>query len=111
MLLSFSSSLFALLFFFFFLMIRRPPRSTLFPYTTLFRSDYGHSHPHAHDPESHGHGEDETPQAWLDRRFGRLAAYQRSEEHTSELQSQSNLVCRLLLEKKKKQNNTTDHLS
>ncbi len=38
--------------------------------------DYGHSHPHAHDPESHGHGEDETPQAWLDRRFGRLAAYQ-----------------------------------
>src|SRR5437667_453030 len=38
--------------------------------------DYGHSHPHAHDPESHGHGEDETPQAWLDRRFGRLGAYQ-----------------------------------
>src|SRR2546430_12446712 len=80
---------------FFFLMIRRPPRSTLFPYTTLFRS---------HD--SHGTiqigGEtyqdlwkqwyvDRTPQACLDR----------SEEHTSELQSQSNLVCRLLLEKKK----------
>src|SRR2546430_11751777 len=80
--------------FFFFLMIRRPPRSTLFPYTTLFRS----------------------------RSFSRLVAilssqnnrtlkmgqrffYLRSEEHTSELQSQSNLVCRLLLEKKKKKLN------
>src|SRR2546430_9176679 len=92
---------------FFFLMIRRPPRSTLFPYTTLFRSrradarlrvdrdphrvevdpgaahrggrpiGTGTKHDHAQDPE-------------------------RSEEHTSELQSQSNLVCRLLLEKKKK---------
>src|SRR2546427_8675540 len=97
-----------LLFFFFFLMIRRPPRSTLFPYTTLFRS------------------------LWRDLRSstrGTCAAYRplarhlaccvkcssdsnalygsgwwhgRSEEHTSELQSQSNLVCRLLLEKKKK---------
>src|SRR5690242_21935192 len=75
--------------FFFFLMIRRPPRSTLFPYTTLFRSlfdaragarengDIGGAGPHVGDD-------------------------QRSEEHTSELQSHVNLVCRLLLEKKKK---------
>src|SRR5256886_7672030 len=82
--------LLVLAFFFFFLMIRRPPRSTLFPYTTLFRSRR------------------------LDRaeevcREGRRRRIQegthrrrpRSEEHTSELQSQSNLVCRLLLEKKK----------
>src|SRR6266508_5493912 len=69
--------------FFFFLMIRRPPRSTLFPYTTLFRSRY--------------------PRRWRwaapscgARRPGR------SEEHTSELQSRGHLVCRLLLEKKKK---------
>src|SRR5256885_8038759 len=79
-------------FFFFFLMIRRPPRSTLFPYTTLFRS------------------------RWYTRRFrglrrsrtswgftGRTGSWPtRSEEHTSELQSPCNLVCRLLLEKKKK---------
>src|SRR5260370_39639811 len=77
---------------FFFLMIRRPPRSTLFPYTTLFRSRF-----------------------WPDTRSlacfsssarrsanGSLSAYDRSEEHTSELQSHLNLVCRLLLEKKKK---------
>src|SRR2546430_13100910 len=76
-------------FFFFFLMIRRPPRSTLFPYTTLFRSAVlvigdaalvlkaRQAYPHRYD-------------------LG-----ERSEEHTSELQSQSNLVCRLLLEKKK----------
>src|SRR2546430_5145209 len=71
--------------FFFFLMIRRPPRSTLFPYTTLFRSR----------------------RVRLARRRGgehrrhRAGIEGRSEEHTSELQSQSNLVCRLLLEKKK----------
>src|SRR5438034_6904206 len=84
------------LLFFFFLMIRRPPRSTLFPYTTLFRSielgwdlellllrqDYGQART-GHDVES-------------------LGAGKRSEEHTSELQSHSDLVCRLLLEKKKK---------
>src|SRR2546430_5197827 len=94
-----------LLLFFFFLMIRRPPRSTLFPYTTLFRSALvgdrrsfryllvtvlaplpvgilllGHSRPHL-----------------------------RSEEHTSELQSQSNLVCRLLLEKKKTPRRSLHH--
>src|SRR5215211_8139136 len=74
--------LLAVFFFFFFLMIRRPPRSTLFPYTTLFRS------------------------TWRAGRPGRLCHRScspgRSEEHTSELQSHSDLVCRLLLEKKKK---------
>src|SRR5215475_15451379 len=75
-------------FFFFFLMIRRPPRSTLFPYTTLFRS-----------PPSCGSVADERA-----RRQGarsHQALRRRSEEHTSELQSRENLVCRLLLEKKK----------
>src|SRR2546430_15487550 len=83
-----------LFFFFFFLMIRRPPRSTLFPYTTLFRSllrqagDDGHS---------------EVPRIAVPcRRRWNCDSRNRSEEHTSELQSQSNLVCRLLLEKKKK---------
>src|SRR5256885_17239645 len=91
-----------LLFFFFFLMIRRPPRSTLFPYTTLFRSD--------------------TSTRTRGRRSGRPGCAARtrwsstctppptrSEEHTSELQSPCNLVCRLLLEKKKKQNTTYDN--
>src|SRR5256886_12083498 len=90
--------------FFFFLMIRRPPRSTLFPYTTLFRS--------LGDPlrsDAQGHVSD-VPFAlyWLEllARPGlvrQIPSANRSEEHTSELQSQSNLVCRLLLEKKKKQ--------
>src|SRR2546430_9108642 len=85
--------------FFFFLMIRRPPRSTLFPYTTLFRSvraGLGRTRP---DPASVRLS---VPTA---RRFPRRAdtGSGRLEEHTSELQSQSNLVCRLLLEKKKKQ--------
>src|SRR2546427_9501450 len=84
--------------FFFFLMIRRPPRSTLFPYTTLFRSP--------HEVWDY----DATYEMLLvdlpvHERFSRVAVHgqvhQRSEEHTSELQSQSNLVCRLLLEKKK----------
>src|SRR2546430_5925434 len=70
---------------FFFLMIRRPPRSTLFPYTTLFRSWPGLAD---HAPRGVPRGAPIHPR-W------------RSEEHTSELQSQSNLVCRLLLEKKK----------
>src|SRR3989442_15594170 len=85
-----------LFFLFFFLMIRRPPRSTLFPYTTLFRS-----------------GGQKKP--FIFKTLGQLAAIgkrtgvanisqlpQRSEEHTSELQSRPHLVCRLLLEKKKK---------
>src|ERR1039457_7468497 len=78
------------LLFFFFLMIRRPPRSTLFPYTTLFRSAGLHRR-RPREPSSGRHDEG-----------------LRSEEHTSELQSPCNLVCRLLLEKKKKTNNTPD---
>src|SRR6266511_5058649 len=79
--------------FFFFLMIRRPPRSTLFPYTTLFRS-------HVWRRQSSA-----TRLAWQEQR-GEVAHSDpmpnvRSEEHTSELQSRENLVCRLLLEKKK----------
>src|SRR6266567_6818041 len=77
-------------FFFFFLMIRRPPRSTLFPYTTLFRSRAGQARKLRDGP----------PWDMGDPDAGRQRP--RSEEHTSELQSQSNLVCRLLLEKKKK---------
>src|SRR2546430_9608367 len=71
-------------------MIRRPPRSTLFPYTTLFRSP----------EQQHAQAECRV----LARRLARggESSRRRSEEHTSELQSQSNLVCRLLLEKKKK---------
>src|SRR5256885_6973953 len=75
-------------------MIRRPPRSTLFPYTTLFRSRAGRAHPRgaAHHRARVGtaHYAGGEPQAVLDGR---------SEEHTSELQSPCNLVCRLLLEK------------
>src|SRR5216684_8205983 len=74
-----------LFFFFFFLMIRRPPRSTLFPYTTLFRSPRARCCAPPCPPT------------------GRPAR-RRSEEHTSELQSRLHLVCRLLLEKKKKKN-------
>src|SRR5256885_10635792 len=92
-------------------MIRRPPRSTLFPYTTLFRS-----HAHAREFGNHGHGglvvlhghglgdlEDQLlgPDVVPCDRLGDELR-QRSEEHTSELQSPCNLVCRLLLEKKKK---------
>src|SRR2546427_8412509 len=72
-------------------MIRRPPRSTLFPYTTLFRSG-GRRHPR----RAHHAGSPQLPP-----HHRAMARSPRSEEHTSELQSQSNLVCRLLLEKKK----------
>src|SRR2546430_11682314 len=102
-------------------MIRRPPRSTLFPYTTLFRSEQAaerqrrHGQPgfeqraplhqtetHQHQPPGEGHAAGEAQDA------GGVAAWPaRSEEHTSELQSQSNLVCRLLLEKKKKSTTAT----
>src|SRR2546429_6454025 len=75
---------------FFFLMIRRPPRSTLFPYTTLFRSLHRH----------HAVGKP---------RRAAPRPSDRSEEHTSELQSRLHLVCRLLLEKKKKQYNSSEH--
>src|SRR2546427_3186595 len=85
-------------FFFFFLMIRRPPRSTLFPYTTLFRSSGRTRKVLARWTVAvalHWTGcvGPQLPVHWMD--------CPRSEEHTSELQSQSNLVCRLLLEKKK----------
>src|SRR5438034_4427856 len=93
---SFSSTLSLLVFFLFFLMIRRPPRSTLFPYTTLFRSilqvftDLGeHRAILFRHRVSNGIRQNQDSCA-------------RSEEHTSELQSHSDLVCRLLLEKKKK---------
>src|SRR6266567_8393100 len=86
--------------FFFFLMIRRPPRSTLFPYTTLFRSRLCTS------PMPTGSVAPYMTMGIV--AVARLAAVApgRSEEHTSELQSQSNLVCRLLLEKKKKKKQT-----
>src|SRR2546422_1910277 len=97
------------LFFFFFLMIRRPPRSTLFPYTTLFRSSaataLGRQGARGDDPSI-------TLRCMISRfdygdvRYFRMArtvlGRARSEEHTSELQSRLHLVCRLLLEKKKK---------
>src|SRR5256886_7503164 len=72
-------------------MIRRPPRSTLFPYTTLFRSE--------HDTATLMAQRTQWEDQLKERRLA-LVALERSEEHTSELQSQSNLVCRLLLEKK-----------
>src|SRR5256885_12280607 len=95
-------------FFFFFLMIRRPPRSTLFPYTTLFRSGIQSVSPRVYaDPgASRAHeSPPRVPLARLESVAGRLSPWlrsARSEEHTSELQSPCNLVCRLLLEKKKK---------
>src|SRR2546425_3584096 len=82
--------------FFFFLMIRRPPRSTLFPYTTLFRSTASaqpllqHAHRRRHDED----------RRCLDPSAADNGDLRRSEEHTSELQSLAYLVCRLLLEKK-----------
>src|SRR2546422_6912963 len=86
--------------FFFFLMIRRPPRSTLFPYTTLFRSlivalERG--------------GRQLLHDVLVADGEGVLPVERRSEEHTSELQSRLHLVCRLLLEKKKTKNNTIAH--
>src|SRR3989440_3434288 len=104
--------------FFFFLMIRRPPRSTLFPYTTLFRSGRardvrvpdGQLAGEARTQEAAQHGRErrgggDGPRADHLRRAAGVAgaAVARSEEHTSELQSRSDLVCRLLLEKKKHQ--------
>src|SRR3989475_9447090 len=85
-------------------MIRRPPRSTLFPYTTLFRSQRGawqDRSPSSPARPSRGLPDHRRHHA-RDHVSGRAGDRGRSEEHTSELQSQSNLVCRLLLEKKKK---------
>src|SRR5437763_7235976 len=83
------------LYFFFFLFIRRPPRSTLFPYTTLFRSQ-------AYDAIIIGGGPAGACSGAILGEYGhRVLILERSEEHTSELQSPMYLVCRLLLEKKK----------
>src|SRR5436190_9933800 len=88
-------------------MIRRPPRSTLFPYTTLFRSILKHVDENTYLIIFSDHGikplrefEEKDPHAHMDHE-------KRSEEHTSELQSHSDLVCRLLLEKKKNKKNNT----
>src|SRR5256885_8593582 len=100
-------------------MIRRPPRSTLFPYTTLFRSGLVGA-PRvgrvAIGLRVHGHARDAELLERPHHAYGDLAAVcnQRSEEHTSELQSPCNLVCRLLLEKKKhtiKSNIAREHTS
>src|SRR5258706_9374245 len=97
--------------FFFFLMIRRPPRSTLFPYTTLFRSHVARRRDAARVHRLLGAHVVRRAEAGVRRRLRRHAdlprdaeddGEHRSEEHTSELQSLTNLVCRLLLEKKKK---------
>src|SRR2546425_6129000 len=106
-----------MLFFFFFLMIRRPPRSTLFPYTTLFRSLPGDPgtllqsvvfDQHCEVKEVRGHAIERA--SGTGHGIGRLAepGSPRSEEHTSELQSLAYLVCRLLLEKKKKESPSGD---
>src|SRR5687768_18009935 len=89
-------------------MIRRPPKSTLFPYTTLFRSERGASARHTDEPV--------IPRppfwalTWRDQQPFRTR-HGRSEEHTSELQSRLHLVCRLLLEKKKKKSMTLIYLN
>src|SRR5256885_12226618 len=105
---------------FFFLMIRRPPRSTLFPYTTLFRScifpaaTRGSGREESESPAggtpTHPESDAESPsrRGGIRRRSKRIQA--RSEEHTSELQSPCNLVCRLLLEKKKTTTQTTRYM-
>src|SRR5688572_33017020 len=97
---SFSDDFLLFLYLFFFLMIRRPPRSTLFPYTTLFRSVY--------IAKWNGRGWDALGAGMGGYVYALAVSGSdlyagRSEEHTSELQTQSNLVCRLLLEKKNRQ--------
>src|SRR2546427_1595738 len=84
-------------------MIRRPPRSTLFPYTTLFRSrGLPVRAVRGRGPDARDAAHDRDLHPGQGRRGAVAPGWRRSEEHTSELQSQSNLVCRLLLEKKKK---------
>src|SRR5438132_2799974 len=107
------------LYLFFFLVVRRPPRSTLFPYTTLFRSEELTGVPDGVEPgafeagvlpeERPPPGRARPPEPAPRARPGApvVAPAARSEEHTSELQSHSDLVCRLLLEKKKQQSATT----
>src|SRR5688572_32665451 len=96
------------LFFFFFLMIRRPPRSTLFPYTTLFRSAQVRRVSYVGSWLPEPVIDEGEPAAARDVEMAESLSMEfllRSEVHTSELQSQSNLVCRLLLEKKNKKTN------
>src|SRR2546425_9151264 len=95
------------LLFFFFLMIRRPPRSTLFPYTTLFRSSFVVGD--AEQPGGEPFGIFQLAEVLIGFEKHVLAQVERSEEHTSELQSLAYLVCRLLLEKKT-MTNCTYHL-
>src|SRR2546430_12564512 len=94
-------------YFFFFLMIRRPPRSTLFPYTTLFRSLSVIVPVDELPPVTSAGLKPSADSETTMPRLKKMPHLNRSEEHTSELQSQSNLVCRLLLEKKKKQTITS----
>src|SRR2546430_6183267 len=102
MILIFICIFFIFFIFFFFLMIRRPPRSTLFPYTTLFRTHKGNDCIKKGAIATHK-GNDCIKKGAIATHKGNdcIKKGARSEEHTSELQSQSNLVCRLLLEKKK----------
>src|SRR5690348_17784644 len=100
----------------FFLMIRRPPRSTLFPYTTLFRSQAGSRTvagrvAGADRVRRRGYRARRAPDGREDAAGNRRGAGPRSEEHTSELQSPVHLVCRLLLEKKKKIHKPTTYTS
>src|SRR5688572_31383401 len=96
-------------------MLRRPPRSTLFPYTTLFRSTASSGSSIASSPKQRIRPSSSTPQTRVAPTPSAISdtPTMRSEEHTSELQSQSNLVCRLLLEKKNQysfRNLITNHL-
>src|SRR2546429_8968065 len=101
MYISYLSSYLPSIFYFFFLMIRRPPRSTLFPYTTLFRSRRAREHGRLHFDEAQFVHDLAHFQNDLVAQRQVAARQPRSEEHTSELQSRLHLVCRLLLEKKK----------
>src|SRR2546426_6723643 len=98
------------IFCFFFLMIRRPPRSTLFPYTTLFRSADSARCTNSAAASGTGSGASARVSSPASPSTSRWRRSRRSEEHTSELQSPCNLVCRLLLEKKKyKKNSNKDY--
>src|SRR2546429_5169571 len=110
------SRTYSIILFFFFLMIRRPPRSTLFPYTTLFRSDWRSesqiSSRRWRRRKAPGRSSRRSPQEHLS---GARSGFSReplprSEEHTSELQSRLHLVCRLLLEKKKTKRHGTSRI-
>src|SRR5947209_17343470 len=103
-------SLLVYIYFFFFLMIRRPPRSTLFPYTTLFRSEPDAQRGYRRE-DSRALREGRVIESLNHRSIESLkeAVEARSEEHTSELQSRQYLVCRLLLEKKKNKKKKKTH--